>query len=377
MDNQQNQCGKNIVICCDGTSNQYGGDDSNVVKLYGVLRHDPHRQIAFYDPGVGTFGSYNALTPFYRKFKRILGLAFGLGITRNVMEAYWYLMQNYTDGDKIFLFGFSRGAYTVRVLAALIRKCGILHRDNQNLIPEAVRILKLRSKKSFRIAKGFRRTFAQCSRVHFLGLWDTVTSVGWIWDPVRIHFTTKNSGVKIVRHAVAIDERRAFFRQNLWIQKPKSQDVVQVWFAGAHADVGGAYPSSESGLSQIGLQWMIKEAESKGLLFDNDKVDAALDSPPPDYLMTEHNSLVLKWWPAEIFPKLVWIAVPDEVQGTRWIRRPRFNLGRTRYIDKSAHIHSSVAQRIREKPEYNPENLCVEDEGTNQAHLSSSYTIVD
>ena len=128
-----NQYGRNVVICCDGTGNQYGDRNTNVVKLYAVLDRDPHRQVTFYDPGVGTFSLHPALTTTARAGMRLLGLAFGLGLTKNVIDAYRFLMQHYQEGDRMFLFGFSRGAYTVRAVAAMVHKCGLLHPDNENL----------------------------------------------------------------------------------------------------------------------------------------------------------------------------------------------------------------------------------------------------
>ena len=211
---------KNIVICCDGTSNEFGDHNSNVVKLYQLLRRNGTDQLAYYDPGVGTISSYQSLTRLGRKFKSLLGLGFGLGLTKDIQDAYWFLMQNYDPGDRIFLFGFSRGAYTVRAIAAMLHKCGLLYDDNVNLLPEATRIFKTFG--NAEIAKSFKETFSRSCDVHFLGLWDTVTSVGRIWDPARLPCTSANSSVAIVRHAISIDERRAFFRQNLWIGRPKS-----------------------------------------------------------------------------------------------------------------------------------------------------------
>ena len=113
---------KNLVVCCDGTGNEYGDRNSNVVKLYSVLEKNTEQQLAFYDPGVGTFSVQPAVTRVMRGFWRLLGLGFGLGITQNILDAYTFVMQNYREGDRIYIFGFSRGAYTARAVAGLLQR---------------------------------------------------------------------------------------------------------------------------------------------------------------------------------------------------------------------------------------------------------------
>ena len=173
---------KNIVVCCDGTSNQYGPENTNVLRLYSVISRDPIVQATFYDPGVGTFSAQPMLTQVGTRFQRLLGLAFGRGLTQNILEAYGFLMQSWEPGDRIFLFGFSRGAYTARALAAMIHRVGLLHRDNRNLIPYADQIFKNEHPKD--VVEGFRRTFARPCPIHFIGVWDTVSSVGWVWGSI-------------------------------------------------------------------------------------------------------------------------------------------------------------------------------------------------
>ena len=116
---------RNIVICCDGTGNEYGERNTNVLKLYSVLKRDKS-QLAFYDPGVGTMSAPAAMTNVAKAASKAVGLAFGRGITKNVEEPYRFLMDHYQRGDKVYLFGFSRGAYTARAVAALLYKCGLL-----------------------------------------------------------------------------------------------------------------------------------------------------------------------------------------------------------------------------------------------------------
>lgn len=361
--------GKNIIICCDGTSLDIGDRRSNVVKLYAVLQRVPDQQIVYYDPGVGTPSTYNSFIPITKKLKNILGLSFGYGLSDNIVDAYRFLMQCYEEGDQLYFFGFSRGAYTVRALAGLIDTCGLLHANSQNLIPEAMRIYSDRSKKD--IAVIFKQTFSRPCTVHFLGLWDTVSSVGWVYNPVTLQATSTNQSVKYVRHAISIDERRAFFRQNLWGRlKPEDdqirQDVKQVWFAGEHSDIGGSYPQEESALSNIALEWMLTEARDKGMLIDEAKAreavtikikDKVIDHP---HLQPQHESLTGFWYVAEIWLKIVRVNKGKDANGKSiWVSRPYFNLGRHRFMSRTYKntLHESVLLRLQGREDYRPKNL--------------------
>ena len=123
-------------------------------------------------------------------------------------------MDNYEEGDRVYLFGFSRGAYTVRALSGMLHMLGLIRKGDDNLIAYAADMLKRPDQ--MKIARAFKKTFSRECKVHFIGVWDTVSSVGWIWDPVHIPYTYRNPGLAIGRHAIAIDERRCYFRQNLW-----------------------------------------------------------------------------------------------------------------------------------------------------------------
>jgi uncharacterized protein (DUF2235 family) len=360
---------RNIVICCDGTGNQYGSANSNVVKLYWTLSvHD--KQIAYYHPGVGTMGARNALSVVGKWWTKVRGLAFGYGFSDNIADVYSFLMAEFQPTDNVFIFGFSRGSFTARALCGLIRMCGLLTPGNEALIPYALRLYKSNDPCKFEIAAGFRNTFSTSYPCipHFLGLWDTVSSVGWILDPIHtkgghLPFTEALPGIRHLRHAVSIDERRAFFRQNL-MHEPTSpaQDLKQVWFAGVHSDVGGSYPEAESGLSKIALRWMLCEAESAGLMLDPEKVNDVLGAlppyVPPDLKCQLHKSLHGLWWLGELWPKS--LSYPVNVAGQssqEWKRGITVNLGRSRKIPAGAHIHQSVFDRVRDVPGYKPKNL--------------------
>ena len=182
--------------------------------------------------------------------------------------------------------------YAIRMQMAINRARG---RTKANQ-PSQVRAL-------FKLADEFNAHFSgtPCSP-YFVGVWDTVSSVGWIENPLRLPYTANNPDIQIGRHAIAIDERRAFFRPNLW--RPTAtggpRDLKQVWFPGVHCDVGGGYPEAESGLSKVALEWMLREAASAGLLTEPAKVNRVLgrsgdEYVPPDPKAAMHESLTAAW----------------------------------------------------------------------------------
>lgn len=358
---------KQIVICCDGTGNEYGDRNSNVIKLYKMLTRTAEKQVAYYHPGVGTMGAKNALSAVGKVWTKIRGLAFGYGLSDNIADAYQYLMKMYDPGDQIYIFGFSRGAYTARALCGMLKMFGLLSQGNEGLIPYAIRLFKSGKEDKFEIAAGFKKTFCVDCKPYFLGLWDTVSSVGWILDPIglkpwRMPYTTDLPDLSVIRHAVSIDERRAFFRQNLIHVEPDDKRIKQIWFAGVHSDVGGSYPEAESGLSKIALKWMLDEAERAGLDVDKNRVKAILGgekryaAPAPDAKM--HNSLTPAWWLGEFWPKSTRKRFGTDPKGKpRYIPWVRVNLFRRRYIPDGACIHASVLERQKLVPRYNPSNL--------------------
>lgn len=353
--------GKNIVLCCDGTANEFAQDNTNVIKLYFTLVQDPDRQVTFYHPGLGTREATGALTPFSRKVTKLLGSALGYGLADDLRDAYVFLMNTYQDGDKVFLFGFSRGAYTARALASLLYMYGLIRKGNEPLVPYAIRMLTGigsagehdapdRVSPSFALAHSFKQTMSRanvCPR--FVGVWDTVSSVGWIENPLKLPFVTNNPAIEIGRHAVSIDERRAFFRNHLW-RRPSDQtkpwgpqNVKQVWFPGVHCDVGGGYPEAESGLSKVALEWMLEEARLAGLLVNDLQQETVLGRAGHGYVQPNpkacpHESLTGAWNIAEFLPKKHF----DWDTG-RWHRR--MNLYRRRYMAPNSLVHESAFER--------------------------------
>ena len=355
---------KNIVICCDGTGNSFEKpeNDSNVVKLYSTLDFSGPDQVGYYHPGVGTLGDPIARNRLSRAWSVVKGLAFGGGLLNNVGDAYRFLMNSYEDGDQVFLFGFSRGAYTVRALAGVLHMFGVLHRGNQGLIPYLLRMYAKRTRdaqrmqNTFDAATAFKTKISRACRLHFVGVWDTVSSYGWIYNPVRLPYTAQNPDMRNGRHAISIDERRCFFQKNVWGAPVKDQSIKQVWFAGVHSDVGGSYVEKESGLSKIALEWMMAEALSCGLKFDANKAQAMLDNPPnPDRVAPDpegvlHNSLTATWWLAEFLPHRYY---DEKLCKPRW----RFPLGASRQIPESSVLHETVLAKMKLDQKYKPKNL--------------------
>ena len=374
---------RNIVICCDGTNNQYKhGENTNVYRLYSSLVRDEN-QIIFYDPGIGAVGAYNAMTSCLSWLQRIMGLAFGYGLRKNVFEAYAFLMQNYQKGDNVFFYGFSRGAYTVRVLAGMIKKIGLLYPDNQNMLDEAFRLFGV--KDNWRESAGFKRSFGRECPIHFLGLWDTVSSVGSIWSPKTFPYTARNNAVKNVRHAMAIDEKRAFFRQNLWNETKtfKGQDIRQVWFAGVHSDVGGGYLEQESGLAKISLEWMLVESKEFGLRVDYMAAQKALKKHDVPHFYKRHQSLSWKWVLAEFIPKVTSFRVTifKRLLKKEWIKWIRVNLFRRRKLptfdtSQAIILYEDTVDRINSSEgSYKPSNLIYQQRAADERQLDTRYKI--
>jgi uncharacterized protein (DUF2235 family) len=291
------------------------------------------------------------------------GLAFGDGFFDNVSDAYRFLMANYQDGDRIFLFGFSRGAFTARAVAALLRSIGLLPSGPDNLLPYALAYWQLdrgRNSPGAVVCAEFKGTIGRPCPVHFIGVWDTVSSVGYINNFRFFPHTLHNHEVAHVRHAVSIDERRSTFRQNLMMPEPENQDVKNVYFAGVHSDVGGGYPPAESGLAKIAFAWMMREAQNCNLDVDPTALDREIHAigAPPDPTGPLHKSLQGLWWAGELLPmkRYAW---DDNKRHWHWLKgaynQPR-DLKRTArkpYV----FLHHSVLDRLEQRQDYRPSNI--------------------
>ncbi len=303
---QKNITQKNIVICCDGTGNEYSQKNkTNVVRTSEIaVRND--QQLVYYDPGIGTGG--NEYTWIEAKKEG----ATGGGLQKNIEDAYRYLMDVYQQGDQIYLFGFSRGAFTVRSLAGMLHHCGLLHAELHNLVESASKIY---NDDDDDLDAGFKETYCRPCPVHFVGVWDTVESLAF--SDECFHDDRLNPEIKNAYHAVSIDEKRKNFPPSLWdetVLRP-DQTLEQVWFAGVHSDVGGWYP--ERGLSDITLKWMLDNAKKYGLTID----PAKMKELKPDPQGKQHKSYTRMW----------------KLLGTH-----------KRTIPDGSKVHKSVQQRIDE-----------------------------
>lgn len=275
---------KRIIICCDGTWNSPGDIDhgaiikTNVQKLFeGVCNIDEKGtlQLKYYTEGVGTSGG---------KLRRIIDGATGWGLDDHILNAYKFLVWNYIKGDEIYIFGFSRGAYTARSLAGLIRNCGIIKNDDLNMINQAYDHYRNRTDRDWKPngkkAIEFKNTYSQETGIKFIGVWDTVGSLGIPFSFFRLynknrykfHDTKLSTYVDYAYHAVAVDEKRASFKPTLWtqsksaLQRPTPQVLEQRWFSGVHSNIGGGYPDSR--ISDIAFKWMTEKARATDLAFE-------------------------------------------------------------------------------------------------------------
>lgn len=246
-------------------------------------------QIRFYDPGVGTEAAPQALTLIGRTWTRLLGLAFGYGVKRNVVEAYTFIMRHWKPGDRIFLVGFSRGAYTVRAVSGMLRVIGLLSPNQENLVPYSLKLFWKSHGKDidWDHVKVWNQQFGRPDfnqwgyPVEFLGCWDTVKSIGWFRRRIQLPYTRLLKSVRTTRHASGLDEWRGQYKAYRISEdeaaKP-NRDMQEVWFAGVHSDVGGTF-EPEHDLADITLGWIGSAARAAGLDVDDDALEPYLNLP--------------------------------------------------------------------------------------------------
>lgn len=346
--------GRNLLVCLDGTRNEPETGATNVVRLYEMAVKDDN-QLVYYDPGVGTMGARSAVTPAGKRLTQAAGLVIGYGIRDNIEEAYGWLMEHYRKDDQIFVIGFSRGAYTALTLCGMLRTVGLLRPGAANLAPYALKLYAANGKRD--LSKEERDAFWHTREdfylrfgnpdfnkwstksVSFLGLWDTVKSVGWLnakarYEQAHWPFTRKISNVEKARLAIAIDENRGPYAPYRFdaAEVAKRPDVREMWFAGVHSDVGGQY--ADHRLSDIALGWMADEAREAGLRLDDAKYEKVLGvapgTPLPDSRAIEGRIHHHKW---------VW-----------WLSGPGW---RARTVPAGALVHPSVRLRM-DATDYRP-----------------------
>lgn len=316
---------KNIIICLDGTWNKPDerkheeNEETNVRNLWELLEKEkPNEQVVYYDEGVGTHW-----------YDRIRGGVSGRGLSKNIREAYYEICKQYETGDKVFIFGFSRGAYTARSLAGMLYSCGVIDREKltDNAIEDAFSIYR-KADKATRYA--YKAGNKQCP-IEAIGVWDTVGALGipisffkkYSNKMLQFHDTKINREIKHAYHALAIDEQRETFRPTLWNinNANNSQVVEQVWFAGVHSDVGGGY--KERQLSDIAFKWMIRRIKDK-VIIDDTNYPYSEDVSKPT-----HDSYQFFYGPKE-----------RRVASATEVNTP--------------HVHKSVLEKIKKDSRYTP-----------------------
>lgn len=329
---------KSIILCADGTWNTPHGDspsamDTNVRKLYSALTNDPS-QLKYYDSGVGTDG-----TPL----DHLSGGAMGDGLFQKVQDCYQFLSDVHDPGDRIFVFGFSRGAYTARSTAGMIAGFGVptINLDNMTVkrIFDAYREPDPTKKAALKAS--LKAAYAmQDVTIQMVGVWDTVGALGIpgiffnLLNEKKYGFldTALHPNVNHGYHAVSIDERRAQFKPTLWTNPdgtvlPNNAQVEQVWFAGAHSDVGGGY--QQCALSDIALSWMMHKAKENSLLFSADAEAQYFSLPLQNALGEVHDEWTIVPW-----------GIPEH-----------------RQVPSTAAMSNTVHMRLDGMADYRPENV--------------------
>jgi uncharacterized protein (DUF2235 family) len=337
---------KRLICCTDGTWDKPGDTiagkslDSNVCLLYNAIEEIDQsgiQQLKVYDTGVGSGPGIK---------DQLSGGITGAGLDAKIKDVYTFLMLNYKEGDEIYLFGFSRGAYTARSLAGFIRNCGILKPEKIDLVDRAYNLYRNRNDYTTPdsdMMRSFRNKFCieDITRIKFIGVWDTVGSLGipvpWFnsynLEEYKFHDITLSSTIDYAYQALAVDERRVNFEPSIWQLSENTTTgsatvLEQRWFSGVHCNVGGGYENR--GLSNNTLQWMVEKARAVGLGFTNSKLTDYL----PDTLATMGNSYTWMYW----VRKKIW--------------RPVNQLKNSFQV-----IDDSVYERMKKYKDYYPGNI--------------------
>lgn len=316
---------KNITLFLDGTWNDREDPNalSNVALLHQMSLTDSPQQISYYGKGVGTNGGYDMK----------LGGLHGVGLSKNIKKAYKFLVEHYQENDKVFIFGFSRGAYTARSLAGLVYGCGVMEKSF-NISSDINKLYDVYQDKDSSKKEALKAANKKCP-IQMLGVWDTVGALGIpvsflknVSDSIfNFHDTKLNSEVQFACHAIAIDERRESFEPTLWEVTPENKNrIKQVWFSGVHSDVGGGY--KERHHSDIALKWMKEQAESRGMLIKPENPYEYQDN-----LETEIHDSVYKIFGIEIGEK---------------------NRNAILTEDHKPIIHKSVLEKMEKRNDYKP-----------------------
>ncbi|KAF8156140.1 hypothetical protein BJ912DRAFT_1012934 [Pholiota molesta] len=347
---------RTLILFFDGTGDKDidDADTSNVVALRNMLHplDDPEKQLVYYQPGIGTYNPHFPGTkveiPLVSGASRTFDSAIAWSLEYHVVEGYEWIMKNYREGDKICMFGFSRGAYTARALSAMINKVGLLPLAHKNKVWPAFHSFERKGEDTWTHSTAFKKeNESRNIIIEFVGVWDTVNSVG-IVRAKSLPFTASNSSVKTFRHAVALDEHRARFRSNMWNPpktdpkkqpRPVKTDVDQVWFSGAHCDVGGgSVPTgTRPNLANIALRWMVRECfkTKNGMTFDPAEIAAIGIAPDSLYPVVKPRPAALEV-PKDVKISTDNILKPGVVsRATSWVKSWFTKPPKTQKADKS------------------------------------------
>lgn len=266
---------RNLIVCIDGTWNtkkeesESFSHSTNVARVSELLINDDERQLVFYLPGVGTHGFID----------HMIGGIYGSGVSARIKDAYLFLCKNYQEGDRIALFGFSRGAFAVRSVVGVIAIAGLLHTNHLDQLDRAVAVYRNPLKRWAKDYVSFREVYSRYATIDFIGVWDTVARYGPLLAPIRrileplmkrrfgLFDHNVSECVHYAYHALALDEVRGAFRPHRWSVdlSPFGQVVEEIWFSGSHSDVGGGNRNALA--AEPSLEWMVMRAAQAGLLF--------------------------------------------------------------------------------------------------------------
>jgi uncharacterized protein (DUF2235 family) len=374
---------KRLIVCCDGTWNE-PATRTNVWRIKNAIasrdeRHDPSvPQWVYYDPGLGT-----------ETLNWLSGGLFGIGLSRNLKQAYSFLVEHYAEGDEIWCFGFSRGAYTVRSLCGMLGVAGLLRNRDITFVDKAYDYYRLpeedRGDSEFgRLRNDLHlRTKERGLRVRLLGVFDTVGALGVPMPALKaatqlravsFHDTKISELIENAYQALAVDERRGPFEPALWTAQPTTirdrdggeiaQQICQAWFPGVHSDIGGGY--DDKAFADVVLDWMLDVARSLGLVLREDYVASELGRA--DRLARLHSSMTRGWRIADAIPGIA-KARPRPIGNSQ--RRERGQAqgpnGENRLVPSETEVlHWSLRERLAagagELPSdqfpYRPSNVC-------------------
>ncbi|KIW11658.1 hypothetical protein PV08_10960 [Exophiala spinifera] len=392
------------VLCFDGTSNRFQANsaDTNIVKIYEMLDRETSDQYHYYQPGIGTYDAdgpisntryWSVFSKVWSKLKAKLDEGFAFSFAEHVMAGYKFLMRYYANGDDIYIFGFSRGAYTARVLSEMIHDIGLLSRGNEEHVSFAWYKWSDYCRAGYKekdldYINDYKKTFCRKDvKVHFLGLFDCVNSVANLEVPLfrRISPYLRCPPATHIRHAVSVHERRAKFKPTLFLfakkhlQEPAEvESLKEHWFAGNHGDVGGGWPVDPGcyALSEIALKWMVDqvlaiqpseqnnplswhktdpEDPKKGLDGLDSRVNHIHESLQggrgKELGLVKHDLLVRGggsswlgrrfWWLLELLPLSHF-----ELEGDKWVQPWSSNIGGLRDIPEDVAINNYIDPSI-------------------------------